>query len=128
MKNLGQALSAERGIKTIESFDTDDTPVKVAGEVRDFQPEEFGIEKKEIKKLARNTQFAIGAAKMALSDSGLTIDENNAERVGVIISSGIGGMEIFEAQHEVLLKRLKDFLHLQFRNYRHWHGTVPILE
>lgn len=112
-KSWAGIISGKTGIKTIESFDTEDTPVKVAGEVRDFQPEEFGIEKKEIKKLARNTQFAIGAAKMALSDSGLTIDENNAERVGVIISSGIGGMEIFEAQHEVLLnkgpKRLSPF-------------------
>ncbi len=112
-KSWAGIVSGKTGIKTIESFDTEDTPVKVAGEVRDFQPEEFGIEKKEIKKLARNTQFAIGAAKMALSDSGLTIDENNAERVGVIISSGIGGMEIFEAQHEVLLnkgpKRLSPF-------------------
>ena len=112
-KSWAGIISGKTGVKTIEAFDTEDTPVKVAGEVRDFEPEAFGIEKKEIKKLARNTQFAIGAAKMALSDSGLTIDENNAERVGVIISSGIGGMEIFEAQHEVLLnkgpKRLSPF-------------------
>ena len=85
-KSWAGIISGKTGVKTIEAFDTEDTPVKVAGEVRDFNPETFGIEKKEIKKLARNTQFAIGAAKMALEDSGFTIDENNAERVGVIVS------------------------------------------
>lgn len=104
-KSWAAILEGKTGIKTIEVFDTEDTPVKVAGEVRDFNPEEFGIEKKEIKKLARNTQFAIGAAKMALADSGLVIDENNAERVGVIVSSGIGGMEIFEAQYQTMLEK-----------------------
>ena len=93
------------GIKTIESFDTTNTPVKCAGEVRDFSPEDFGIEKKEIKKLARNTQFAIAASKMAQADSKLVIDETNAERVGVIVSSGIGGMEVFESQIETRLTK-----------------------
>lgn len=112
-KSWGAIKKGKTGIKVIESFDTEDTPVKCAGEVRDFLPEDFGIEKKEIKKLARNTQFAIGAAKMALADSGLVVDENNSEKIGVIISSGIGGMEIFEAQYEAMLnkgvKRLSPF-------------------
>ena len=93
------------GIKTIESFDTTNTPVKCAGEVRDFSPEDFGIEKKEVKKLARNAQFAIAASKMAQADSNLVIDETNAERVGVIVSSGIGGMEVFESQIETRLTK-----------------------
>ena len=93
------------GIKTIESFDTTNTPVKCAGEVRDFNPEEFGIDKKELKKLARNTQFAIAASKMAQVDSNLVIDEINATRVGVIVSSGIGGMEVFEKQIGTMLEK-----------------------
>lgn len=93
------------GIKTIESFDTTNTPIKCAGEVRDFSPEDFGIEKKEVKKLARNAQFAIAASKMAQADSNLVIDETNAERVGVIVSSGIGGMEVFESQIETRLTK-----------------------
>ncbi len=93
------------GIKTIESFDTTNTPVKCAGEVRDFNPEEFGIDKKEIKKLARNTQFAIAASKMAQADSNLIIDETNATRVGVIVSSGIGGMEVFEKQIGTMIEK-----------------------
>ena len=90
------------GVKTIESFDTSDSAVKCAAEIRDFFPLEFGIEKKDLKKIARNAQFAIGAAKMALEDSGLVIDEENAERVGVIVSSGIGGIEVFEKQYEAM--------------------------
>ncbi|MFA6709192.1 MAG: beta-ketoacyl-ACP synthase II [Fusobacterium sp.] len=93
------------GVKTIESFDTSDSAVKCAAEIRDFFPLEFGIEKKDLKKIARNAQFAIGAAKMALEDSGLVIDEENAERVGVIVSSGIGGIEVFEKQYEAMLNK-----------------------
>ncbi|MBC2855965.1 beta-ketoacyl-ACP synthase II [Cetobacterium sp. 2A] len=93
------------GIKLIESFDTTDNPVKIAGEVRDFEPTEFGMEKKELKKLARNTQFAIAATKMAIEDSGLVIDEKNENKVGVIVSSGIGGIEVFEDQHATMIEK-----------------------
>ena len=99
-----EAIKAGKcGIKEIKSFDTTESAVKIAGEVTDFDPTEFGIEKKEIKKLARNTQFAIAAAKMALEDSGLIIDEKNATKVGTIVSSGIGGIEVFEEQYETML-------------------------
>lgn len=101
-----EAIKAGKcGIKEIKSFDTTESAVKIAGEVTDFDPTEFGIEKKEIKKLARNTQFAIAAAKMALEDSGLIIDEKNAAKVGTIVSSGIGGIEVFEEQYETMLEK-----------------------
>lgn len=93
------------GVGLIESFDTTDNPVKVAGEVKDFDPTAFGIEKKEVKKLARNSQFAIAAAKMAIEDSKLEITDANAEKVGVFVSSGIGGIEVMEEQHEKMLNR-----------------------
>lgn len=98
-------IAGETGIDTITSYDTTDMPVKVAGEVKGFEPTEYGIEKKELKKLARNTQFAIVASKMALEDAKLKIDETNADKTGVIISSGIGGMEIFEEQLQVMLEK-----------------------
>ncbi|MGL4533746.1 MAG: beta-ketoacyl-ACP synthase II [Fusobacteriaceae bacterium] len=98
--NLG-----ETGVDYITAFDTENMPVKIAAEVKNFDPTQYGIEKKEIKKLARNTQFAIAASKMALEDSGLIIDETNRERVGVIVSSGIGGMEVFEEQHKTMLEK-----------------------
>ena len=101
-----EAIKAgECGIKEIKSFDTEDSAVKIAGEVTDFDPTQYGIEKKEVKKLARNTQFAIAATKMAIEDSGLVIDENNATKVGTIVSSGIGGIEIFEEQHQNMLEK-----------------------
>lgn len=101
-----EAIKAGKcGIKEIKSFETTESAVKIAGEVTDFDPTEFGIEKKEVKKLARNTQFAIAAAKMALEDSGLIIDEKNATKVGTIVSSGIGGIEVFEEQYETMLEK-----------------------
>lgn len=104
-KSWKRILAGETGVGRIESYDTTDMPVQIAAEVKDFDPVEFGIEKKEVKKLARNTQFAIAATKMALEDSKLVIDENNAEDVGVIVSSGIGGIEIFEAQHQTMIEK-----------------------
>lgn len=104
-KSWKRILNGETGIDKITSYDTTDMPVQIAAEVKDFDPLDFGIEKKEIKKLARNTQFAIAATKMALADANFTIDEANADEVGVIVSSGIGGIEIFEAQHGTMLQK-----------------------
>ncbi len=104
-KSWKRILNGETGIDKITSYDTTDMPVQIAAEVKDFDPLDFGIEKKEIKKLARNTQFAIAATKMALADANFTIDETNADEVGVIVSSGIGGIEIFEAQHGTMLQK-----------------------
>lgn len=104
-KSWKRITAGETGVGKIESYDATDMPVQIAAEVKDFDPIEFGIEKKEVKKLARNTQFAIAATKMALEDSKLVIDESNAEEVGVIVSSGIGGIEIFEAQHQTMLEK-----------------------
>lgn len=104
-KSWKRIINGETGIGKIESYDATDMPVQIAAEVKDFDPLAFGIEKKEVKKLARNTQFAIAATKMALEDSKLVIDENNADEIGVIVSSGIGGIEIFEAQHQTMLEK-----------------------
>jgi len=104
-KSWANLKSGKCGIKKIESFDTENASVKIAGEVTDFDATEYGIEKKELKKLARNTQFAIVAAKMALEDAKFEITDENATSVGTIVSSGIGGMEVFEAQHKTLLNK-----------------------
>lgn len=104
-KSWKRITAGETGVAKIESYDTTEMPVQIAAEVKDFDPMEFGIEKKEVKKLARNTQFAIAATKMALEDSKLEINEGNAEEIGVIVSSGIGGIEIFEAQHQTMLEK-----------------------
>ena len=98
-------LDGKSGVGLIESHETTDLPVKIAAEIKEFDPTVFGIEKKEVKKLARYTQFAIAATKMALDDSKLIINEENATDVGVIVSSGIGGMEIFEEQYGNMIEK-----------------------
>lgn len=93
------------GIEPISKFDTEKFSVKVAGEVKDFQPEKF-IDKKEIRRMGRYTQFAVAASKMAVEDAGLKIGENvDPERIGVWIGSGIGGIAEFEEQHQKFLEK-----------------------
>lgn len=77
---------------------------KVAGEVKDFDPVDF-IDKKEARKMDRFTHFAVAAARMAIEDAGLKVTEENAERVGVWIGSGIGGMGTFEEQVRLFDKK-----------------------
>jgi 3-oxoacyl-[acyl-carrier-protein] synthase II len=92
------------GITRIEQFDTTGFNCRIAGEVKDFDPARF-IEKKEIKKMGRFIQFGIAASEFALTQSGLKIDAQNAERVGVVIGSGIGGFEVIEREHRNLLEK-----------------------
>jgi 3-oxoacyl-[acyl-carrier-protein] synthase II len=92
------------GISTIERIDVSNLPVKVGAEVKDFNPEEF-IDKKEVKRTDRFAQFALAAAKMAVEDSKLDLDKVNKDRMGVIIGSGVGGIETMLNQHSEFLDR-----------------------
>lgn len=92
------------GIGEMTRIDTADYPVKVAAQVNDFQPELY-MDKKEARRMDLFVQYAVAASTMAVKDSGLIIDENNAENVGVWIGSGIGGLNTFEDQHNVLLEK-----------------------
>jgi 3-oxoacyl-[acyl-carrier-protein] synthase II/nodulation protein E len=100
-KNL---INGVNGIGVLTRKDPENFPVKVAGEVKDFNPEDF-IDKKEVKRMDRFTHYAIAASKMALEDSKLEITEANANDVGVWIGSGIGGMETYEDQFNVFLTK-----------------------
>ncbi len=95
--------AGKSGIGPITQFDAAAFSCRIAGEVKGFDPADY-IEKKEIKKMGRFIQFAIAAADFALADSGLKIVEENEERVGVYIGSGIGGFEVIEREHRNLLK------------------------
>jgi len=97
-------LAARSGISRITAFDTTGFPTKIAGEVRDFDPTKF-MEKKEVRRLGRFIPFAVAASDFALSDSGLKITPECADRAGVYIGSGIGGFEVIEREHKVLLER-----------------------
>lgn len=97
-------IAGKSGIRKITHFDASSFPTKIAGEVEGFDPEDY-IESKEIKKMDRFIHFAVAAAKMAIDDSGLKITDSNAERIGVIVGSGIGGLGTIEHYHSVLLEK-----------------------
>ncbi len=99
-------LHGVSGVSRIEHFDTADFPTKIAGSIKDFQPEAMlGLDRKEIRHMDRFVQFAVAASQMALAQSGLQITEDIANRVGVYIGSGIGGLMTLEEQHRILLER-----------------------
>ena len=97
-------LSAKSGIGPVTRFDTTNFDSKIGGEVKDFTPEAF-MPAKEVRRTDRFTQYAIGAAKIAVADSHLELDKQDMTRIGVLIGSGIGGMETIEEQCGVLLKK-----------------------
>jgi 3-oxoacyl-[acyl-carrier-protein] synthase II len=100
-----QAIKAGRnGISLIEQFDATAFNSRIAGEVKNYDPLRF-IERKEIKKMARFIQFAIGATEFALEMSGFQVAPEDAERTGVYIGSGIGGFEVIEREHKILLEK-----------------------
>ena len=92
------------GIARIENFDPTEYACQIAGEVLDFNPDDF-IDKKESKRMDRYTQFAVAAAKMALADSKLDLDAVDRDRVGVFIGNGIGGMITLHAQYQKLFDK-----------------------
>jgi 3-oxoacyl-[acyl-carrier-protein] synthase II len=97
-------LAGKSGVGPLTRVNADEYPAKVAAQINDFDSGVF-IEKKEARKMDRFTQYAVAGALMAVKDAELTINEENAERIGVWIGSGIGGMETFEQQYEIFQKR-----------------------
>ena len=95
-------LKGESGIAPIQLFDASQFACRFAGEVKGFVPEKY-IDRKDIKKMGRFIQFAMAAAEFALTQARLPITEENAERVGVYVGSGIGSFEVIEREHAKLL-------------------------
>jgi len=97
-------LAGQSGIGPITRFDTTNFDTKIGGEARDFKPELF-MPAKETRRTDRFTQFAVVAAKKAVADSNINLASENINRVGVLVGSGIGGMETIEDQARVLIEK-----------------------
>lgn len=98
------ALKGVNGIDEITRINTDPYNVKLAGELKDFNIEDY-LDRKEARRMDRFTQYAVVAARQALEDAQYEINDDNAARIGVWIGSGIGGMETFEYAHNQLLEK-----------------------
>ncbi|HCR18767.1 MAG TPA: beta-ketoacyl-[acyl-carrier-protein] synthase II [Candidatus Latescibacteria bacterium] len=98
-------LNGDTGIDYIKKFDTTDFRVQIGAELKDFDAEDFGVDRKVARRNDLCTQYAICSARMAVEDSGLNLPGDQPERVGVIYGSGIGGIWTFEEQHRNLVEK-----------------------
>jgi 3-oxoacyl-[acyl-carrier-protein] synthase II len=97
-------LAGESGISRIESFDPAPYSVRIAGEIKDFNPEAW-LDKRVARHMDRFAQMAVASAVQAVKDSGLDLAREDPFRVGAIVGSGIGGLKEFEDQHTRLLEK-----------------------
>jgi len=102
----GNLMEGKSGVSLIEAFDVSEYPTRIAAEVKNFDLADYGIDKKEARRMDRFVQFAVAASLKAIEDSGITIGEHvPAERIGVVVGSGIGGLGTWEDQHQILLEK-----------------------
>jgi len=97
-------LNGESGIGPTTRFDVTKHDTKFAGEVKDFMAGDF-VSPKEIKRIDLFIQYALAASKIAIEDSGLDMGREEAERVGVVVGTGLGGLPTLEKYHSILLER-----------------------
>ncbi|GAB4459198.1 MAG: beta-ketoacyl-ACP synthase II [Armatimonadaceae bacterium] len=97
-------IAGVSGIAPITHFDASGFEVQIAAEVKGFEPENYA-DKRDVRRMDRFTQFGVASARMAIEDAGLVINEHNAERVGVLIGSGIGGLATLEEQIRVFQEK-----------------------
>ncbi len=106
-KNWTAIREARSGVDRISRFDTSDLPCQIAAEVRDFDPEHY-LDKKSIRIMDPFTRYAVAASVMAVEDSGLPIHEGNQDRIGVVVGTGMGGLQTTETALTILRERGPD--------------------
>lgn len=94
----------QSGVRLITHFDASAFTSRIAGEVVEFEIEKF-ISKKEARRMDPFSHYGLAAAKMAVADSGLQFDQENTERVGVVVGTGIGGLQVLQEQHTILMTK-----------------------
>jgi 3-oxoacyl-[acyl-carrier-protein] synthase II len=99
-----ELCAGKSGIGEITRFDTSDFQTKIAGEVKDFRPEDF-LTQKDARRTTTFIAYAVAATRMALEDSGLVIDQSNADRVGVFTGCGLGGLASLEGTNRIIETR-----------------------
>src|SRR5574341_2197560 len=97
-------INGVSGIAPITRFDASKHDTQIAAEVKGFDPLQW-IEKKEVRKMDRFIHFAIAAAQMAHDDSGLKVTDENRERIGVFVGTGMGGIPALEESHRILIEK-----------------------
>ena len=103
-KTWNALIQGKSGVGRITRFDSTGFDTQIAAEVKDFAPENF-IDKKEARRMDIFIQYAVAAAVMAMEDSQFKITPQNAERVGVVVGAGLGGLTTIESYHKVLLEK-----------------------
>ncbi len=101
---LESLKSGKSGISKITLFDPSDLSVQIAGEVKNFNPEDY-FDRKEIRRLDRVQQFAYVASKEAIEDSGIDLKNEDLERIGVYVTSGVGGLTSVGEQYKILMEK-----------------------
>ena len=97
-------LASKNGIGPVTAFDASAHASQIAGEVKGFDPLDY-MDRKDVKRAARFAHFAIAASKQAIADAKLEITDLNAEQIGVMIGTGIGGIQVMEEQQEIYLTK-----------------------
>jgi beta-ketoacyl-acyl-carrier-protein synthase II len=107
-------IKGKSGIDKITLFDAAVFDSRIAGQVKDFNPQDYGITLRDTRRMDKFVQYAIAASKQSVEDANLELDKVNKDRIGVLIGSGIGSLQVAEKEHQVLLKsgpsRISPFL------------------